>query len=125
MERLFSGAALHKHNSELLKVYEPQQLGFTKNGVEVLPLMVRTQLDLYPDHCCVKMDKENHFGEVARHAAMQVCAETPELGPILPMLHALHVEGSPLFYVDGTRANDIVEGAKQGSPASAHLTTQV
>jgi hypothetical protein len=122
MERLFSGAALHKHNSELLKVYEPQQLGFTKNGVELLPHMVRTQLDLYPGHCCVKMDKENHFGEVAREAAMRVCAETPELGPILPMLHALHVDGSPLFYVDGTRANDIVEGAKQGSPASAHLS---
>ena len=52
---------------------------------------------------------------------MRVCAETPELGPILPMLHALHAEGSPLFYVDGTRASDIVEGAKQGSPASAHL----
>ena len=38
--------------------------------------------------------------------------------------HALHAEGSPLFYDDGTRANDIVdsEGAKQGSPASAHLS---
>ena len=29
---------------------------------------------------------------------------------------------SLLFYDDGTRANDIVEGAKQGSPASAHLS---
>jgi hypothetical protein len=58
---------------------------------------------------------------VSRAAALQVCAENPELGPILPMLQALHAEGSPLFYVDGTRANDIVEGAKQGSPASAHL----
>ena len=122
MERMFSGAALHKHSSQLLNVYEPQQLGFTQNGVELLPLMVRTQLDLYPNHCCVKMDKENHFGEVSRDAAMQVCAATPELGPILPMLHALHAEGSPLFYDDGTRANDIVEGAKQGSPASAHLS---
>ena len=62
MERMFSGAALHKHSSQLLSVYEPQQLGFTQNGVELLPLMVRTQLDLYPSHCCVKMDKENHFG---------------------------------------------------------------
>jgi hypothetical protein len=122
MERLFTAAALHKHDSAMRKVYEPQQLGFTRDGVEILPLMVRTQLDLYPDHCCVKMDMENHFGEVSREAALRVCAETPELGPILPMLHALHAEGSPLFYVDGTRASDIVEGAKQGSPASSHLS---
>jgi hypothetical protein len=35
----------------------------------------------------------------------------------------VHAEGSPLFYVDGTRAKDILEGAKQGSPGRRRPTS--
>ncbi len=49
-----------------------------------------------------------------RHAALQFCASRPKLAPIMPALHALHENGSPLHYHDGTRADDAVEGGKQG-----------
>ena len=61
-----------------------------------------------------------HFNEIARHAALEFCASRPEeLGQITPMLHAMHEHGSPLHYHDGTRADDMVEGGKQGGVAAA------
>jgi hypothetical protein len=36
----------------------------------------------------------------------------------VPLLRAMHRYGSPLLYVDGSRAYDIVDGGRQGSSAS-------
>ena len=69
----------------------------------------------------IKLDNENHFNMVVRHAALQFCASRPKLAPIMPSLHALHEYGSPLHYHDGTRADDAVEGGKQGGVMAGQL----
>ena len=79
-------------------------------------------LELHPSHAAIKLDNENHFGEVMRHAALQFCASRPKLAPFIPTLHALHeYGGSPLHYHDGPRADDTAEGGMQGSVVSGHL----
>ncbi len=39
----------------------------------------------------------------------------------MPALHATHEYGSPLHYHDGTRADDAVEGGKQGGVMAGQL----
>ena len=121
-ERILTSTIATAHADEMAKVYEPQQLGFHKNGCEIVPLAVRLHLELRPDHAGIKLDSENHFNETMRHAALEFCASRPaELGPIIPMVHALHAYGNPLHYHDGTRSDDMVEGGKQGSVIAGHL----
>jgi hypothetical protein len=91
----------------LAKVYEPQQLGFTKNGCELVPLIVQLHLETHTDHVAIKLDSENHFNEAKRRAALEFCASRPaELGPITPVIHALHEYGSPLHYCSGFENRD-------------------
>jgi hypothetical protein len=120
--RVVTSTIVTENADNLAKVYEPQQLGFTKNGCELVPLIVQLHLETRTDHAAIKLDSENHFNEAKRRAALEFCASRPaELGPITPVIHALHEYGSPLHYHDGTRADDMVEGGQQGSVLAAHL----
>ncbi len=114
--RVATSTIVTANADNLAKVYEPQQLGFHQNGCELVPLSVQLHLEMRTDHVAIKLDSVNHFNEVMRRAALEFCASRPaELGPIIPLIHALHEYGSPLHYHDGTRADDMVEGGQQGS----------
>jgi len=119
--RIVTGAIVTVNTDNLQEAYLPQQLGFHPNGCEIVPMTVQLHLELHTSHAAIKLDNENHFGEVMRHAALQFCASRPRLAPLIPTLHALHEYGSPLHYPDGERAPDTVEGGMQGSVASSHL----
>ena len=84
-------------------------------------MIVRLHLEEEPEHAAIKLDNENHFNEVLRHAALQFCASRPKLAPIMPALHATHEYGSPLHYHDGIRADDAAEGGKQGGVMAGQL----
>ncbi len=120
-----TGAIVTANTDDLQEVYLPQQLGFQQNGCEIVPMIVRLHLEEEPEHAAIKLDNlldnENHFNMVMRHAALQFCASRPKLAPIMPSLHALHEYGSPLHYHDGTRADDAVEGGKQGGVMAGQL----
>ena len=113
-ERVVTGAIVTMNADNLQDTYLPQQLGFHPNGCEMLPLTVQLHLEAKPDDAAIKLDSENCFNEAMRHAALQFCASRPKLASITPAMHATHEHGSPLHYHDGTRADDAVEGGKQG-----------
>ena len=121
LARILTSTIVTVNADNLQEAYLPQQLGFHQNGCEMVPLTVQLHLELHPSHAAIKLDNENHFGEVMRHAALQFCASRPKLAPFIPTLHALHEYGSPLHYHDGERADDTVEGGMQGSVVSGHL----
>ena len=120
-ERVLTGAIVTANTDNLQEVYLPQQLGFQQNGCEMVPMIVQLHLEEEPEHAAIKLDNENHFNMVMRHAALQFCASKPKLAPIMPALHATHEYGSPLHYHDGTRADDAVEGGKQGGVMAGQL----
>ena len=120
-ERVLTGAIVTANTDNLQEVYLPQQLGFHQNGCEIVPMIVQLHLEKEPEHAAIKLDNENHFNESMRHAALQFCASRPKLAPIMPALHATHEYGSPLHYHDGTRADDAVEGGKQGGVMAGQL----
>ena len=120
-ERVLTGTIVTANTDNLQEVYLPQQLGFTQNGCEMVPMIVRLHLEQEPENAAIKLDNENHFNESMRHAALQFCASRPKLAPIMPALHATHEYGSPLHYHDGTRADDAVEGGKQGGVMAGQL----
>ena len=82
------------NTDNLQEVYLPQQLGFQQNGCEIVPMIVQLHLEQEPEHAANKLDNQNLFNEVMRHAALQFCASRPKLAPIMPALHALNEYGS-------------------------------
>jgi hypothetical protein len=65
-----TGATVTANTGNLQEVYLPQQLGFQQNGCEVAPMIVRPHLEAEPEHAAIKLDNENHFNMVMRHAAL-------------------------------------------------------
>jgi hypothetical protein len=45
-------------------------------------MIVQLHLEQEPEHAANKLDNQNHFNEVMRHAALQFCASKPKLAPI-------------------------------------------
>jgi hypothetical protein len=58
-------------------------------------MIVQLHLEQEPEHA-IKLDNENHFNEVMRHAAFQFCASRPKLAPIMPALHPCATLSFPL-----------------------------